>query len=172
MTDAIRAPGALVIRPADRAGDLDAIRVLLRHYEQETGLDLRFQGFDAELAGLPGDYAPPRGRLLCAESGDRILGCIAFRPLDERRCEMKRLYVLPEFRRSALGAALVEAILELAGSAGYETMCLDTAPGMERAQALYERFGFRDVAPYNDNPIPGVRFMAASLQPGEAADFR
>lgn len=156
--------GAFVIRPADSPGDIDAIRALLRGYLAETGLDLGFQGFEAELAGLPGDYAPPRGCLLCAQADGRIVGCIAFRPLDGDRCEMKRLYVLPPFRRSALGAALVEAILERARDAGFATMCLDTAPGMERAQALYGRFGFRDVERYNDNPIPGVRFMAATLR--------
>ena len=160
----MRAEIPALIRPGDRAGDIDAVRALLRRYERETGLDLGFQGFDAELANLPGDYAPPRGALLCAQSGGRIVGCVALRPLDERRCEMKRLYLLPDFRGSALGAALVEAILERARGAGYEAMCLDTAPGMERAQWLYERFGFRDVAPYNDNPIAGVRFMAVALR--------
>ena len=135
--------GGVVIRPADRPGDMAAIRQLLRDYLAETGLDLGFQGFDDELAGLPGDYAPPRGCLLCAQSGERIVGCVAFRPLDEGRCEMKRLYVLPGFRRSSLGAALVAAILDRARQAGYASMCLDTAPGMERAQALYERFGFQ-----------------------------
>ncbi len=156
--------GGVVIRPADRPGDMAAIRQLLRDYLAETGLDLGFQGFDDELAGLPGDYAPPRGCLLCAQSGERIVGCVAFRPLDEGRCEMKRLYVLPGFRRSSLGAALVAAILDRARQAGYASMCLDTAPGMERAQALYERFGFRDIDRYNDNPIPGVRFMGVALR--------
>ncbi len=162
--DSIRSAGGIGIRPADGPADIDAIRALLRGYEQETGLDLGFQGFDAELANLPGDYASPRGCLLCAHSEGRVVGCVAFRPLDASHCEMKRLYVLPEFRRSALGAALVEAILQRARDAGFAAMYLDTAPGMERAQALYERFGFRDVAPYNDNPIPGVRFMAAALR--------
>ncbi len=159
-----RSPGEVAIRLADRPGDIEAIRALLRDYERETGLDLGFQGFDAELANLPGDYAPPRGCLLCAQSGEGIVGCIAFRPLDGNRCEMKRLYVLPGFRRTALGAALVEAILGQARRAGFDEMCLDTAPGMASAQALYARFGFRDVAPYNDNPIPGVRFMAVALR--------
>lgn len=153
-----------VIRPGDRPCDIAAIRALLRHYLTETGLDLGFQGFDAELDALPGDYAPPRGCLLCAQSDERIVGCVAYRPLDDDRCEMKRLFVRPDFRRSALGAALVAAILERAREAGYASMCLDTAPGMERAQALYARFGFRDIARYNDNPIPGVRFMGVALR--------
>jgi putative acetyltransferase len=152
------------VRPADRPGDIAAIRALLLAYLEETGLDLGFQGFHEELAGLPGEYAPPGGCLLCAQAGERIVGCVAFRPLDEGRCEMKRLYVLPGFRRSALGAALVAAILERARAAGYAFMCLDTAPGMERAQALYARFGFRDIERYNDNPIPGVRFMGVDLR--------
>jgi len=164
LTAAEHGSGEFVIRPAGGPGDIDAIRALLRGYVAEAGLDLGFQGFEAELAGLPGDYAPPRGCLLCAQSDERIVGCIAFRPLDDDRCEMKRLYVLPAFRRSSLGAALVATILERARDAGFATMCLDTAPGMERAQALYGRFGFRDVARYNDNPIPGVRFMAAALR--------
>lgn len=164
MSAARAGPGDFAIRPADRPGDIEAIRGLLRGYLAETGLDLGFQGFDDELASLPGDYAPPRGCLLCAEADGCIVGCIAFRPLDAERCEMKRLYVLPGFRRSALGAALVAAILGQARRAGFVAMRLDTAPGMERAQALYAGFGFRDIAPYNDNPIPGVRFMEAALR--------
>lgn len=156
--------GEVAIRPAEAPGDIEAIRALLRAYETQAGLDLGFQGFDAELANLPGDYAPPRGCLLCAQADGRLVGCIAFRPLDDQRCEMKRLYVRPEFRHCAIGAALVEAILDRARGAGFATMLLDTAPGMESAQAVYARFGFRDVAPYNDNPIPGVRFMAATLR--------
>ncbi len=156
--------GDVEIRPADRPADIAAIRALLRDYLRESGRDLGFQGFDAELDGLPGDYAPPRGCLLCAQAGEHVVGCVAFRPLDEERCEMKRLFVRPDFRGSALGAALVAAILERAREAGYASMCLDTAPGMERAQALYARFGFRDIARYNDNPIPGVRFMGVALR--------
>src|SRR5690606_10106465 len=156
--------GDVEIRPADRPADIAAIRALLHDYLRESGLDLGFQGFDAELDGLPGDYAPPRGCLLCAQAGEHVVGCVAFRPLDEERCEMKRLFVRPDFRGSALGAALVAAILERAREAGYASMCLDTAPGMERAQALYARFGFSDIARYNDNPIPGVRFMGVALR--------
>ncbi|HRO58956.1 MAG TPA: GNAT family N-acetyltransferase, partial [Burkholderiaceae bacterium] len=94
------------IRPAFTAVDLDAIRALLRTYEFEIGFDLGFQGFADELAALPGDYAPPAGRLLCADIAGRVVGCVALRALDEKRCEMKRLYVLPEFRRERAGQAL------------------------------------------------------------------
>ena len=152
------------IRPAGSVGDLDAIRGLLRVYESEIGFDLGFQGFADELAALPGDYAPPKGRLLCAEIAGRVVGCVALRPLDEKRCEMKRLYVLPEARRERAGQALVAQIVAEGRAAGYEAMYLDTAPGMEKAQALYQRFGFRDVPPYTFNPIPGVRFMALRLR--------
>lgn len=158
------------IRPARSAADLDAIRALLRTYESEIGFDLCFQGFAAELAGLPGDYAPPSGRLLCAESDGRIVGCVALRALDDERCEMKRLYVVPSYRGGRLGFLLVGRILDEARKAGYRWMLLDTAPGMEKAQALYELFGFRDVPAYTHNPIPGVRFMAAPLAAGRPPD--
>ena len=155
---------SIAIRPASTAEDLDAIRALLRRYESEIGFDLGFQGFADELDALPGDYVPPAGRLLCADHAGRVVGCVALRALDEKRCEMKRLYVLPEARRERAGQALVAQIVAEARAAGYEAMYLDTAPGMEKAQALYQRFGFSDVPPYTFNPIPGVRFMALRLR--------
>lgn len=152
-----------VIRPA-LAGDLDTVRALFRAYEEDTALDLCFQGFEAELAALPGKYAPPRGRLFLAESGDgAAIGCIALRPLDEDICEMKRLFVTPSARGSGLGRALAIAVLDAAREIGYRAMRLDTLQQMQAAQALYRSLGFVEIAPYYDNPLAGVVYMEAVL---------
>lgn len=144
---------------------MDTIRTLLREYQAALGVDLCFQGFDAELDDLPGSYAPPRGRLLLAHADGVVAGCVALRPLSARRCEMKRLYVRGEFRGAGIGRALVSAILSEARAVGYAEMVLDTLPTMIEAQRLYEMFGFHDVAPYCDNPIPGTRYLGRALSP-------
>jgi putative acetyltransferase len=140
-----------------------ACRELFVEYQRGLGVSLCFQGFDAELAGLPGDYAPPRGRLYLALAALRPAGCVALRPLFHRDAEMKRLYVRPAHRGSGLGRLLANRIIEDARSLGYDTLKLDTLPRMKAAQRMYERLGFRDTAPYNDNPVAGVRFMALEL---------
>jgi len=126
-------------------------------------VSLCFQGFDQELASLPGVYAPPRGRLYLAFAAGGPAGCAALRPLFHRDAEMKRLYVRPAHRGSGLGRLLANRIIEDARSLGYDTLKLDTLPRMKAAQRMYEKFGFRDTAPYNDNPVAGVRFMALEL---------
>ena len=148
----------MIIRPASLV-DLDEIRVMLREYAAWLEVDLCFQNFEEELAGLPGDYAPPRGRLLFAEGA----GCIALRPIEQEICEMKRLYVVPEYRGSGLGRRLALAIIEEARGIGYRNMRLDTMPKMDGAQRLYASLGFRDIAPYRYNPEPGARFLELTL---------
>jgi GNAT superfamily N-acetyltransferase len=148
----------MIIRPASLT-DLDEIRVMLREYAAWLDVDLCFQNFEEELAGLPGDYAPPRGRLLFAEGA----GCVALRPIEQEICEMKRLYVRPEYRGSGLGRRLALAIIEEARGIGYRSMRLDTMPKMDGAQRLYASLGFRDIAPYRYNPEPGARFLELTL---------
>lgn len=144
-------------------GDLGDVRTLFEEYAASLPFDLGFQQFELELAGLPGDYVPPRGALLIARADGTAVGCVALRPLGPRTCELKRLYVRPETRGSGAGRALTERALEEARSIGYRQIRLDTLPGMERAQALYLTLGFRDVAPYTDNPIAGARFLELEL---------
>lgn len=151
-----------VIREAEPA-DIAACRELFLEYEQSIGVSLCFQGFGREVSTLPGDYAPPRGRLWIAEVHGAIAGCAALRPLGERDAEMKRLYVRPQFRGTRLGLALAELVIETARGLGYATLKLDTLPSMTEAQRLYTRLGFVDTAPYNDNPVGGVRFMSLVL---------
>jgi len=147
------------IRAATGA-DLDAIRRLLREYAAWLNVDLSFQGFEEELAALPGEYAPPSGRLLVAEeAGAEIAGCAALRRIDDEICEMKRLYVPERFRGSGLGRRLAEAILEEARTIGYRRMRLDTLPQMGSAHRLYESMGFRKIEAYRFNPIVGSRFL-------------
>lgn len=144
--------------------DLEDVRGLFAEYAASLDVDLGFQQFDRELGELPGVYAPPRGALLIARSAGVAIGCVALRALDDTTCELKRLYVRPSARGTGIGRTLAEAALREARRLGYQWIRLDTLPGMERAQALYERLGFRDVAPYTDNPIAGTRFLELDLR--------
>src|SRR5262245_32298 len=127
--------------------DRAAIVALLREYEGSLGVSLCFQGFETEVAGLPGDYAPPRGAMLLARDvqGEGLVGMVALRPVRDApdQCEMKRLYVRPATRGSGLGRELAMAVLDEARRLGYRRMCLDTLPGMAEARALYRSLGFR-----------------------------
>ena len=152
------------IRPAELPADLPAVRRLFREYAASLGIDLGFQDFEAELAALPGKYAPPAGRLMLAWDGGSAVGCVALRPLDGDTCEMKRLYVQPGVRGRQLGRRLAQRICSEARDAGYRRICLDTLPTMASAQALYQSLGFTPVEPYVYNPIPGARFLALELQ--------
>lgn len=159
-------PGAYQIRAARDAGDVAAAAKLFRAYADGLGVDLSFQGFAAELASLPGVYAPPAGALLLAQSGGVALGCVALRPLEAAGvCEMKRLYVRPEGRGRGIGHALVAAILEAAETRGYREMRLDSLPTMGDAMAIYRRFGFSEIAAYCFNPVPGTVYLAKRLGP-------
>jgi putative acetyltransferase len=145
--------------------EIAAAHALFLEYAEAIGVDLCFQGFDAELAGLPGDYAPPHGRLLLAVADDEPVACVALHKLSEGVCELKRLYVRPDFRRTRLGRRLTEEAVAAARAIGYERMRLDTLPSMAEAQRLYEALGFREIQPYYDNPVPGARFLELRLSP-------
>ncbi len=144
-------------------GDIPEVRGLFREYVDWLGIDLSFQNFEQELAALPGDYAAPDGRLLVSQHEDRLAGCVALRRLDPDRCEMKRLYIRPQFRGSGLGRRLVLAIMDEARAIGYRSIRLDTLPQMSAAQGLYESLGFREIEAYRFNPVAGTRFLEADL---------
>ena len=152
-----------VLRRAASEAEIETVRTLFREYEKSLGISLCFQNFAEEVAGLPGDYAPPDGRLLIAFVGRRPAGCVALRKIGEGVAEMKRLYVRLRFRGMKLGRQLTEAVLEEARSIGYRAVRLDTLPSMREAQALYVSLGFADIPPYNDHPVEGTRFMEKRL---------
>lgn len=155
--------GVFSIRPAESA-DLDSIRVLFREYAAGLPIDLGYQGFELELAALPGKYAPPDGQILLAEGAEgHPLGCVALRPHEGTTCEMKRLYVGESSRGMGLGKALVEAIIDEARRAGYENMVLDTLPDMTGALHLYRSYGFIPVPPYYPSPVEQTVFMCCDL---------
>lgn len=155
-----------LITPAS-ATELEGVRVLFQEYASTLGVDLCFQNFQAELLGLPGEYAQPRGALLLATVGGQVAGCCAMRPLDAvdyaNACEMKRLYVRPQFRGQQLGRILAEAILEAARMSAYDCILLDTLDDMESARALYQELGFAEIPPYYYNPIAGAHYLKADL---------
>jgi len=152
-----------VLRRAASEAEIETVRTLFREYEKSLGISLCFQNFAEEVAGLPGDYAPPDGRLLIAFVGRRPAGCVALRKIGEGVAEMKRLYVRLRFRGMKLGRQLTEAVLEEARSIGYRAVRLDTLPSMREAQTLYLSMGFTDIPPYNDHPVEGTRFMEKKL---------
>jgi ribosomal protein S18 acetylase RimI-like enzyme len=155
------------LRPPVNDVDWMATRSIFQEYASSLQIDLCFQGFDEELATLPGEYAEPRGALLLAWVDGALAGCCALRPLDtsdySNAAEMKRLYVRPAFRGLGLGRQLTEGILDAARQAGYGCVLLDTLDDMESARALYEDLGFEDIPPYYHNPIPGAHYLKVDI---------
>lgn len=152
---------------ADTPERIADARAIFREYADSLDIDLCFQNFEAELAGLPGDYAPPSGHLLLAYVDGALAGCGGLRQIAEvdhaNACEMKRLFVRPAFRRFGLGRLLAQQLLDEARSLGYSSMLLDTLDEMEAARELYASLGFEEVAPYYFNPIAGAHYLKADL---------
>ena len=154
----------LTFSPAASVSQIAQARELFHEYAQSLGFSLCFQNFDQELAGLPGDYAPPEGCLLLTEYENQLAGCVALHKLEPGVCEMKRLYLRPQFRNQGLGRALAERIVTEARQIGYHRMRLDTVePVMKDAVAMYRKLGFKDIAPYRANPIAGAMYMELNL---------
>ena len=143
---------------------LPAVRRLFEEYAASLEVDLSFQDFDRELAELPGDYAPPGGRLLLALEGDEHAGCVALRPYEAEVCEMKRLYVRPAHQGAGLGRRLAEAIVDAGLDAGYRLMRLDTLPSMQAARGLYRSLGFEEIEAYRPNPVHGTTYFQLRLR--------
>ena len=152
-----------IIREAETSTEIAQARELFLEYQSTLGVDLCFQGFAEELASLPGNYAPPAGRLLLASNGGSVLGVVALRPILSSDCEMKRLYVRSAGRGAGLGRLLTQALIKEARLAGYSRVLLDTLPSMTEAQTLYRSVGFVEIAPYCHNPVAGTRYMALNL---------
>lgn len=154
----------IVLRDAECAAELARVRELFAEYAAWLDVDLAFQGFDEELATLPGKYAPPDGRLLLAMDGDAAAGCIALRRFDGESGEVKRLYVRPAWRGRGLGDRMAAAIVDAARAIGYRRLLLDTLAHMRSAQAVYARAGFVATAPYYRNPLAGTVYLELRLQ--------
>ena len=165
--------GPFRIAQADTADDVAAAIGLIRAYAASLPIDLAYQNFEAEMAAMPGDYAPPRGAMLLArDRHDGATGCVGLRPLGGEDCEMKRLYIRPAARGSGLGRLLVEGVIAAAERIGYGSMWLDTLPSMTGAIVLYRRFGFEPVAPYYETPVAGTLFMRRALRGGDTPSDR
>jgi GNAT superfamily N-acetyltransferase len=154
------------ILPARSADEIAMVKTLFREYAASLGVSLCFQGFDQELAEMPGAYASPAGRLFLVHVNGQPAGCVGLRPLDggEGRCEMKRLYLRPGHRGLGLGRRLAELIIAEARDIGYRKLVLDTLADMKTARALYAELGFREISAYYDNPLPGVLYAELDLR--------
>jgi len=149
---------------AESPAQVAQARELFLEYAHSLGMNLCFQNFEQELAGLPGHYAAPSGRLLLAEYEGQLAGCVALHEWEPGVCEMKRLYLRPSFRGKGLGRVLAEAIIAEARNIGYQSMRLDTIePIMKDAVEMYRKLGFREIAPYRPNPIAGAMYMELEL---------
>jgi len=153
----------MLISRAQTPDQINEVRRLFREYERFLDVDLCFQSFEEELAGLPGKYGPPDGVLLMAMDGRQVAGCVALRKLEDGVCEMKRLYLRPQYRRRGLGRRLAERIVSEATALGYSVMRLDTLDKLKAAMGLYEAMGFRRREPYYGNPLPGVVYWELDL---------
>jgi putative acetyltransferase len=154
----------LAFTQAESRTQVAEARGLFLEYEKSLGFSLCFQNFDRELAGLPGDYVPPHGRLLLAEYDGQVAGCVALHKLGDDICEMKRLFLRPAFRGKGFGRTLADRIISEARVIGYKRMRLDTVgPVMKDAVAMYRKIGFVEIAPYCTNPMPGTLYMELTL---------
>ena len=142
---------------------LEAIGELFTEYVHSLGFELDFQDYENEFAELPGEYAPPDGRLILAIVDGDAVGCIGLRKIDDTICEMKRMYVRPDFRGKGIGRSLAEIVIEEARKIGYKAMRLDTIDTMNEATFLYRSLGFKEIAPYRHNPMDGAMFMELNL---------
>lgn len=150
---------------AESPEEIEHARTLFKEYAAWLEIDLCFQNFEKELAELPGDYAPPNGRLFLASKNAEIAGCVAMRKIGEGICEIKRLFVRQKFRGQGLGRRLAEGMIQEAKQLGYARMRLDTLPPkMNDAIALYRSLGFKEIEPYYNNPVPGAKFMELNLE--------
>jgi ribosomal protein S18 acetylase RimI-like enzyme len=153
----------VTVREAITSREVSEAAVLFREYARSLTFALDFQDFDEELKSFPSHYARPAGCILLAYVDGAPEGCVALRPLSERICEMKRLYVRPRARGRGAGRALADAVVATARDIGYERMRLDTLASMERANALYRSMGFEEIAPYRHNPLPDACFFELRL---------
>lgn len=159
-----------VIVLADNGERIAAVRELFLEYANSLNFNLCFQSFEKELAGLPGDYVFPEGMLLLALADEQPAGCVALHKLEEGICEMKRLYVRPQFRGTGLGSQLVRSVINSAVTLGYSRMRLDTvAAEMREAVRMYRRLGFVEIASYRENPVPGALYMELDLNSFESS---
>jgi len=160
----VATPSTLSIRRAGDSHDVAQARELFLEYAKSLAFSLCFQNFDQELANLPGDYAPPDGRLLLAYSCDDLVGCVAMHKIGAGICEMKRLYLRPQFRGKGFGRDIANTVIAEARSIGYKFMRLDTVgPIMKDALALYRMLGFYEIEPYRSNPMPGTLYLELKL---------
>jgi len=143
------------------------VRELFLEYSESLGVDLCFQGFAEELASLPGEYSRPEGRLLLMMDEQQAVGCLALRPIGHNVCEMKRLYLRPEYRGKGAGRTLIDTLIRAAREIGYERMRLDTLPSMTKAIAIYRSLGFKEIPPYRVNPVAGASFLELNLSDHE-----
>lgn len=150
--------------PAHSSEQLNEVRALFREFAAEIHVDLCFQGFERELVALPGDYAPPAGRLFLARGESAGIGCVALRRIDDQTCETKRLFVRPAWRGRGVGRMLTEAVIAAAREIGYARVRLDTLDTMTAAVALYRSLGFVDTRPYRYNPLRGATFLELELR--------
>ena len=164
MNPANLAPSALQLFQVESPTQIAQARELFLEYAKSLGFSLCFQNFDKELAGLPGDYAPPDGRLLIAEYDGQLAGCVALHKLEADICEMKRLYLRPQLRGRGLGRLLADRIMAEARQIGYHRIRLDTVePVMKDAVAMYRKLGFKEIAAYCANPCAGALHMERQL---------
>jgi ribosomal protein S18 acetylase RimI-like enzyme len=163
VEEAVKSGGGFVIAPAESANDVAAARVLFEQYAAGLSIDLCFQNFAEELAGLPGKYTPPDGCLLLARFHEQNVGCIALRAIEPGIAELKRLFVQAAFRGRGIGKSLIEHALGFARHAGYRAVRLDTLREMNAAVALYTASGFKEIPPYNAGGVEGIQYFELKL---------